>query len=616
MSFSFTEFLVRCIVPAVWTFLAVMALRVAFSGRSIVVRRRSINRRARTQFFRRNRIVLLKRCRDLDFAVWLEAIILASITGVANYLSFNLVWMAPWLLIVMLIVVGYTWVIWHMGCERPRHILLLIMMMIPIMATVFNAAENSVLNAWISLFWVSVLHCTFWIVSVLSLAFYIVSLLYYYYDHERDDYEAQKYRGLAWTTKIIALIIVLVIAWQGFAWNMIDWSFGGQNAAQNTEQQDTTSVDIDKETEAAVNYLTVTEVTSAELEELTVNKYAKISQVLLQSSLTTNDKKRTKSTGFSDALTYGFRNKKSTDKMFKELEEEILRNPVYGVTVAKALKNKKIGNKTLGSFNPWMDKMISANRDKGVSYWLEHRDKTKTIYVTNEYRRYAATLCTLLERLVDQGVQTKRTSENWCLNNTSENNKRAGVKASYQYSRKALILAYVGKNKISFLIVGFNIHDKRPEFYSKKHQPKIVNTPKSTPSNPSNPNNPKSTPTNPKTNPTNPKPTTPTSPSKSKKDPAGDSVNKGNAQKGGGDIKSSDRSGEDQPKDPRKDKQDPAKVKPQTPTVSPGHSSDDIADDENKMNYATDPVTNRGPVDNQKPPTNSSNGDGEFTPAD
>jgi hypothetical protein len=243
--------------------------------------------------------------------------------------------------------------------------------------------------------------------------------------------------------------------------------------------------------------------------------------------------------------------------------------------------------------------------------------------VTNEYRRYAATLCTLLERLVDQGVQTRRTSENWCLNATSRNNERAGIKASYQYSRKALIMAYVGKNKVPFLIVGFNIHDKRPEFYSKKHQPKIVNTPKSTPSNPSNPNNPKSTPTNPKstptnpkTTPTNPKPTTPTSPSKSKKDPAGDSVNNSNAQKGGGDIKSSDGSGEDQPKNPRKDKQDPAKVKPQTPTVSPGHSSDDIADDENKMNYATDPVTNRGPVDNQKPPTNSSNGDGEFTPAD
>ena len=519
MSFNFVDFLVRFIVPAVWVFLAAIAVATVFDGGRVFIRRRTINRRAGTRFFRKYRLAIRREA--LEPADITRAVVLGVVTGALNYFAFVFVPAAPWLMFAAIAMIIYTMIWWQDNCASVGQLVPFAVMMVPMFAAVFNTAEQSVLNTWINVFFVSVLHCTFWIVLTLAVSFYIVSLLYRYYSCTGSYSEASMYRGLAWTVKVIALIIVALIVWLGFAWNTVDWSFGKPAAAQNTEQQATTSVDIDEEVKVAVNDLTVTEVTEAELEELTVKKYAKISQVLLQSSLTTHDRKRTKSAGFSDALTYGFKNKKSTSKMFKELEEEILRNPVYGVTVANALKNKKVGNKTIGSFNPWMGKMVSINREKGLSYWLEHRGNSKTIYVTNEYRRYAATLCTFLERLVDQGVQTRKTSENWCLNATSKNNKRAGIKASYQYSRKALIMAYVGKNKVSFLIVGFNIHDKRPEFYSKKHQPKIVKTPKgptgggSTPSNPT-PDNPTPNPTNPKPTPTNPTPTTP----KYNKDPS------------------------------------------------------------------------------------------------
>lgn len=144
-------------------------------------------------------------------------------------------------------------------------------------------------------------------------------------------------------------------------------------------------------------------------------------------------------------------------------------------------------------------------------------------------------------------------------------------------------------------------------------------TPQTKPSNPGNTpgkgDNPTPTPT-----PT-PKPT-PT-PSYSK-NPSEDPVNKGNAQKGGGQNKSTDGSGENQPVDPRTEHptgsgndnnhgySDPSTVTPSNPSST---KSEPVVTDSNPMDYKPDPVTNNGPTDSSKKPT-SSGGDGEFTPSD
>lgn len=376
--------------------------------------------------------------------------------------------------------------------------------------------------------------------------------------------------------------------------------------------------------------LSVQKLTPEDLEKLTLSKYKGIPETLLDSSLSPKDKERT-STGMSDALTFGF---KSTDtaKMLKELQEEILRNPVYGVAVANAIKDKEIGNQKISDLNSWITEMVQKN-EKGVFVWCEYRNNdTKVIYVTEEYRCYAATLCTLLERFIPQGVQEKEAIEHWPLNAAAKNNDRAGIKADYPLKKKALILAYVpkseagAKNPKGLLVFGVDIYDKRPEFYGEEDKPEIVNVPPSggsdTPT--PNPGGDSPTPTNPPTpsptkpdNPPSPtSPTTPT-PTTKQKDPADDPVNNGNAQKGGGDNKPSDGSGEYQAQDPRTEKQNPADVKPDTPTVVPEHQAEEqagqIVDHENKMDYEPDPVTDRGPVNSQKPVT-SSNGDGEFVP--
>ena len=361
-----------------------------------------------------------------------------------------------------------------------------------------------------------------WILFIVAVGFAAFVLAMRFYRCRRS--------ALGW--KIVAIVIavwailaiILVIAFGNQITGLPSKTAraaAASNTSQATESVKPTVPSKEEQTKTAVNKLTVPLVTPEELEKLTIDKYSKISEELLTSSLTPHDKPRTDKAGFSDALTYGFKSK-AEEAMFAELQEEILRNPVYGVTVANALRDKKIGNKTLGDINPWMNTMCNKNAQGGVSAWCEYRDSDKkTLYVTEEYRRYAASLCSLLERLISQGVQARQTVENWCLNNASENNKRAGVLADYQYKKDALILAYVTKSQAGtnegLLIVGFNVHDKRPEFYGKEDTPELPNapsTPSGTPSNPSNPSNP-DTPDKPDI-PDNPKPTTPETPTYNK----------------------------------------------------------------------------------------------------
>ena len=271
-------------------------------------------------------------------------------------------------------------------------------------------------------------------------------------------------------------------------------------AETETKPSDASATTDKTEMAKAIDALTVEKVSPEKLEELMTTKYKDVSWVLLQSSLSTHDRSRTEATGFSDALTYGFSAKDDASR-FREIQEEILRNPVYGVTVVNALRDKKIGDTTIESFNPWMKEMADLNEQYGVSYWLE--TKRDEFYVTKEYRIYAATLCTWLERLVSLGTQTRQTTENWCLNPAAKNNDRKGIKADYQYAKEALVFAYVGKNGAgsggkgstspgdgseSLLVIGFNIHDKRPEFYGDPKNPvKTSTVPPTTPTTPTTP---------------------------------------------------------------------------------------------------------------------------------
>lgn len=535
---------------------------------------------------------------------WIAGAITGAVLAFINYftgkITLSTIWLA-WVFLVI-IAIGYVLLAWwwkdQEGCEVSEGICFFLISMTPFLTA--RSLVGITTAPWKNVF-LTRLFCTLPILLVLAELVFMIT-------------NAIKVRGggqkLKWIVSGVALMLVVLF----ITASLTGCSTTDTKAAEKIYENQ------------AVESLTVRKLTPEDLEKLTLSKYKDIPETLLDSSLSPKDKERTSKTGMSDALTFGFESK-DTAKMFKELEAEILRNPVYGVTVANALRDKKIGDRAIGDFNGWMNEMVQNSQ--GVFVWCEYRNDSKTIYVTEEYRCYAATLCTFLERLVEQGVQTRQTIENWCLNSAVKNNDRAGIKADYQYKKEAFILAYVGKNEAGdknpkgLLVIGFNVHDKRPEFFTEEDKPEIVNTPPSGGSDTPTPSPGSDTPTKPSgggdpPKPTNP-PESPTTPTTKQKDPADDPVNNGNAQKGGGDNKPSDGSGEYQAQDPRTEKQSgPSDVKPDTPAVVPEHQAEEqagqIVDHESKMDYEPDPVTDRGPVDNQKPVT-SSNGDGEFVPS-
>ena len=188
--------------------------------------------------------------------------------------------------------------------------------------------------------------------------------------------------------------------------------------------------------------------------------------------------------------------------------------------------------------------------------------------------------------------------------------------------RDALIVSFLTKSGKDVLIIGFNVHDKRPEIPGKRPKPVPEETPQETPQEttptpkkpgkdpePTTPT-PETTPTpTPETTPTpiptkpNPEPTkpgpeptkpTPTPTPETKKERSKDPVNNGGAKVGGG----STVIGTDayEPNDPitetGKGHGDPAKETPATPTQDQSHQNVTVDHvDQNKMNYETIPET-------------------------
>lgn len=210
-----------------------------------------------------------------------------------------------------------------------------------------------------------------------------------------------------------------------------------------------------------------------ELEKILLDeRYKDIGQELSFNSLSPKDGERTRACGFSDALTFPFEATEPAE-MLGELKEEVLLNPVYGITVARALSQLTVGDKTMVEINPWLecltDPKPEPDKEEGLVRWLEYRPgEGKTMFLTTEYRTLASCVCTLLERLVPVGVEAHPNTANWSLNYTAANNDRMGVLSGYTYSLDALMLVYRLKNGGELFRIGFNIHDKRPELYGEE----------------------------------------------------------------------------------------------------------------------------------------------------
>ena len=455
----------------------------------------------------------------------------------------------------------------------------------------------------------------------------------------------KKRKGVSPLNKIL-IAMVVIMAVMGIAVWAKNTYF-----VQNTREAIASDSLTEEELNAAKADLTV------DLDsEILQAAFPNVSREFLRSSMPSENKARVAAAGFSSALTYPFSgasqkdDQSYSDEVVKgwwetELTEELLRNPVYGVAVARALAESKFSDgSTLLELNPWLGEFVqkydAAFQDGGLGngYFLTKETADGPILVTEEYRKYAVGTRWLLDRFMVRGVSRLYAEKHWGLrpaNDLQPSRIKAEIFEEPE-DRDALIVSFLTKSGKDVLIIGFNVHDKRPEIPGKRPKPVPEETPQETPQEttptpkkpgkdpePTTPTpkkpgkdpepttpTPETTPTpTPETTPTpiptkpNPEPTkpgpeptkpTPTPTPETKKERSKDPVNNGGAKVGGG----STVIGTDayEPNDPitetGKGHGDPAKETPATPTQDQSHQNVTVDHvDQNKMNYETIPET-------------------------
>ena len=349
--------------------------------------------------------------------------------------------------------------------------------------------------------------------------------------------------------------------------------------------------------------------------------YPELSREFCDNSMPNKAAERVAGSGFSDALstpfsvTHGTKDgEKYSDEelsvISKEFRQEVLANPVYTHAVLTALTNMTLSDGTsVTQINPWMTDRLneySQSMQEGTGNQAYLREENGILYANDRQVKVGVATLWLLDRFVNQKVQLVTTNHHYplSLTNTDSAKLTTFTKADYEFTRDAMVLAYVNKAGTEIFKLGINTHDKRPELIVTKKVPKEKTKSKlkpkeTTPQPTTEPETQKQT--EPETKPTpNPKPRRHGGgggggnnhhESQPEKKPSQDPVNNGGAQIGGGNATVGTDAFE--PTDPavRTDggHERPEKVKPETPTRDQGRSIEESeAAYENRKDYATE----------------------------
>ena len=348
--------------------------------------------------------------------------------------------------------------------------------------------------------------------------------------------------------------------------------------------------------------------------------YPELSREFCDNSMPNKAAERVAGAGFSDALstpfsvTHGTKDgeKYSEEElavMAKEFRQEVLANPVYTHAVLTALTGMTASDGTpIVQLNPWMTDRLNEYSDSmknGTGNQDYLREGNGVLYINDRQVKVGVATLWLLDRFVNQKVQLVTTNHHYPLSLTNSDSAKLTTftKADYEFTRDALVLAYVNKAGTEVFKIGINVHDKRPELIvtKKVSKEKTKSKPKpkeTTPQPTTEPETQKQT--EPETKPTpNPKPRRHGGgggggnnhhESQPEKKPSQDPVNNGGAKIGGGNTTIGTDAFE--PTDPavRTDggHEKPANVKPETPTPDAAHKDvETVKTDENKVSYET-----------------------------
>ena len=458
----------------------------------------------------------------------------------------------------------------------------------------------------------------------------------------------KKRKGVSPFNKILVAMVAILVIMGGAVW--------AKNTYFNSNKEAIASDSLtEEELKAAKADLTV------DLDsEMLQAAYPEVSREFLYSSMPSENKARVAAAGFSTALTFPFSgasqkdDQSYSDEVIKgwwdtELTEELFRNEAYGIAMGQALSEVRFPDGSyLTDINPWLiefnQKVNAAFQDGGLGngYFLTKETADGPILVTDEYRRYAIGMRWLLDRFIVKGVSRLYAEKHWGLRPANDL-QPSGIKAEAfeePEDRDALVVSFLTKSGKNALIIGFNVHDKRPEIPGTRPKPVPEESPQETPQEtkpvptkphrdpepttpaptkphrdpepttpaPTKPHRdpePKPTkPTTPETTPTPTKPTTPeTTPAPTKpvptttpetKDRSKDAIDRDGGKWGGNSNRIGNNEFEptDHVGETGKGHGDPAKETPATPTQDQSHQDVKVDHvDQNKMNYETIPET-------------------------
>ena len=444
----------------------------------------------------------------------------------------------------------------------------------------------------------------------------------------------KKRKGVSPFNKILVAMVAILVIMGGAVW--------AKNTYFNNNKEAIASDSLtEEELKAAKADLTV------DLDsEMLQAAYPEVSREFLYSSMPSENKARVAAAGFSTALTFPFSgasqkdDQSYSDEVIKgwwdtELTEELFRNEAYGIAMGQALSEVRFPDGSyLTDINPWLiefnQKVNAAFQDGGLGngYFLTKETADGPILVTDEYRRYAIGMRWLLDRFIVKGVSRLYAEKHWGLRpaNDLQPSRIKAEAFEEPEDRDALVVSFLTKSGKNALIIGFNVHDKRPEIPGTRPKPVPEESPQETPQEtkpvptkphrdpepttpaPTKPHRdpePKPTkPTTPETTPTPTKPTTPeTTPAPTKpvptttpetKDRSKDAIDRDGGKWGGNSNRIGNNEFEptDHVGETGKGHGDPAKETPATPTQDQSHQDVKVDHvDQNKMNYETIPET-------------------------
>ena len=213
--------------------------------------------------------------------------------------------------------------------------------------------------------------------------------------------------------------------------------------------------------------------------------YPELSREFCDNSMPNKAAERVAGSGFSDALstpfsvTHGTKDgeKYSEEElvvMDNETRQEVLTNPPVTQSLLDAFANVTLSDgTTLPQINSWITNSrneYSQFMKEGIGNQAYLREENGVLYANDRQIKVGVGALWIYDRLVNQGVQLVTTNHHYPLSLANSNSAKLTTfeRADYEFTRDALVLAYVNKAGTEIFKIGINVHDKRPELIKVK----------------------------------------------------------------------------------------------------------------------------------------------------